>query len=34
MDPANPDINISDLVVSKAGLDAGEWFDVIDEDQT
>ena len=34
MDPANPDINISDLVVSTTGRDAGEWFDVIDEDQT
>ena len=34
MDPANPDINISDVVVSTAGRDAGEWFYVIDEDQT
>ena len=33
MDPANPDINISDVVVSTAGRDAGEWFYVIDEDQ-
>ena len=32
MDPANPDINISDVVVSTAGRDAGEWFYVIDED--
>ena len=34
MDPANPDINISDVVFSTAGRDAGEWFYVIDEDQT
>ena len=34
MDPAKPDINISDVVVSTAGRDAGEWFYVIDEDQT
>ena len=34
MDPANPDITISDVVVSTAGRDAGEWFYVIDEDQT
>ena len=34
MDPANPDINISDVVVSTAGRDSGEWFYVIDEDQT
>ena len=34
MDPAIPDINISDVVVSTAGRDAGEWFYVIDEDQT
>ena len=33
MDPAKPDINISDVVVSTAGRDAGEWFYVIDEDQ-
>ena len=33
MDPANPDITISDVVVSTAGRDAGEWFYVIDEDQ-
>ena len=32
MDPANPDINISDVVVSTAGRDAGEWFYVINED--
>ena len=32
MDPANPDINISDVVVSTAGRDVGEWFYVIDED--
>ena len=33
MDPANPDINISDVVVSTAGRDAGEWFYVIGEDR-
>ena len=34
MDPAIPSINISDVVVSTAGRDTGEWFYVIDEDQT
>ena len=33
MDPAKPDINISDVVVSTAGRDSGEWFYVIAEDQ-
>ena len=32
MDPAIPDINISDVVVSTAGRDEGEWFYVIGED--
>ena len=32
MDPANPDIHISDVVVSTAGRDQGEWFYVIAED--
>ena len=32
MDPAIPDINISDVVVSTAGRDQGEWFYVIDEE--
>ena len=32
MDPAKPDIIISDVVVSTAGRDAGEWFYVIAED--
>ena len=32
MDPAIPDINISDVVVSTAGRDAGTWFYVINED--
>ncbi len=32
MDPAKPSIEISDVVVSTAGRDAGEWFYVIDED--
>ena len=31
MDP-EPDINISDVVVSTAGRDAGKWFYVIAED--
>ena len=35
MDPERiSEINISDVVVSTAGRDAGEWFYVIDEDQT
>ena len=34
MDPDKPDtINISDVVVSRAGRDEGEWFYVIGEDQ-
>ena len=32
MDPAKPDIKISDVVVSTAGRDSGEWFYVIAED--
>ena len=32
MDPAKPDINISDVVVSTAGRDLGDWFYVIAED--
>ena len=32
MDPAIPSINVSDVVVSTAGRDAGEWFYVIDAD--
>ena len=32
MDPAKPDINISDVVVTTAGRDAGNWFYVIKED--
>ena len=32
MDPAKPDITISDVVVSTAGRDAGEWFYVISEE--
>lgn len=32
MDPAKPDIIISDVVVSTAGRDAGEWFYVIAQD--
>ena len=34
MDPAIPDINISDVVVSTTGRDQGDWFYVIAEDQT
>ena len=32
MDPAKPDITISDVVVSTAGHDQGKLFYVIDED--
>ena len=32
MDPAITDIQISDVVVSTAGRDSGEWFYVIAED--
>ena len=32
MDPAIPGINISDVVVSTTGRDAGQWFYVISED--
>ena len=32
MDPAIPDIKISDVVVSTAGRDQGEWFYVIAEE--
>ena len=32
MDPAIPDINISDVVLTTAGRDAGQWFYVIDAD--
>ena len=32
MDPAIPDINISDVVESTAGRDHGEWFYVVHED--
>ena len=32
MDPAIPSINISDVVVSTQGRDAGQWFYVIAED--
>ena len=32
MDPANPSIKISDVVVSTAGRDSGDWFYVIAED--
>ena len=34
MDPAIPELTISDVVVSTAGRDRGEWFYVINEDQT
>ena len=33
MDPAIPDIHISDVVVSTAGRDQGSWFYVITEEQ-
>ena len=32
MDPAIPDINISDVVMTTAGRDAGQWCYVIDAD--
>ena len=32
MDPAKPDFILSDVVVSTAGRDSGEWFYVIAED--
>ena len=32
MDPAKPDLNISDVVVSTTGRDAGNWFYVVNED--
>ena len=32
MDPAIPDILISDVVITTAGRDAGQWFYVIDAD--
>ena len=32
MDPDIPDLSISDVVVSTAGRDSGEWFYVIAED--
>ena len=32
MDPAIPDITMSDVVVSTAGRDHGEWFYVVNED--
>ena len=32
MEPANSDIIVSDVVVSRAGRDQGEWFYVIDAD--
>ena len=32
MDPAISEINISDVVVSRAGRDEGKWFYVIGED--
>ena len=34
MDPAIPNVTISDVVVSTAGRDQGEWFYVIAEDPT
>ena len=34
MEPANSDILVSDVVVSRAGRDQGEWFYVIRADET
>ena len=33
MDPAKPDIKISDVGFSTADRETGEWFCVIDENQ-
>ena len=33
MDPANPELTISDVVVSTKGRDQGKWFYVIAEEQ-
>ncbi len=33
MDPDKPDLNISDVVISTAGRDCGQWFYVIKTDQ-
>ena len=34
MEPANSDIAVSDVLVSRAARDQGEWFYVIDADET
>ena len=34
MEPANSEISVSDVVVSRAGRDQGEWFYVVDADDT
>ena len=34
MEPANSDITVSNVVVSRAGRDQGEWFYVVDADET
>ena len=34
MEPANSDITVSNVVVSRAGRDQGEWFYVMDADDT
>ena len=34
MEPANSDIIVSDVVVSRAGRDQGEWFYVVNADDT
>ena len=34
MDPEKPDITISDVVISTAGRDQGDWFYVIGADET
>ena len=33
MEPANSDITVSDVVVSRAGRDQGEWFYVIGREE-
>ena len=34
MEPANSEISVSEVVVSRAGRDQGEWFYVVDADET
>ena len=34
MEPANAEISVSDVVVSRVGRDQGEWFYVVNADDT